>query len=90
MINKNNKNVQITLDPESFKILDNLAVRLKTSKSIIIRNAIKVYAGKKYHAIKITYSTLQEVDQTELKPSSEKVTYTEEQIKEIWDGFLDK
>ena len=90
MINKNNKNFQITLDPESAELLESLAVRFKTSKSIVIRNALKVYSSKKNHFIKINYSTLQEVEQTELKPSSEKVTYTDEQIKEIWDQFLDK
>ena len=74
MINKNNKNIQITLDPDSFKILESLAVRFSTSKSIIIKNALKVYAGHKRHCIKLQYSTLQEVEQTELKPSSEKVT----------------
>ena len=89
-INKNNKNFQITLDPESAELLESLAVRFKTSKSIVIRNALKVYSSKKNHFIKINYSTLQEVEQTELKPSSEKVTYTEEQIKEIWNQFLDK
>lgn len=73
MINKNNKNFQITLDPESATVLETLAARLNTSKSIIIRNAIKVYAAKKYHSIKLQYSTLQEVEQTELKPSSDNV-----------------
>ena len=81
MINKNNKNVQITLDPESAKILDTLAERFKTSKSIVIRNALKVYAAKKTHHIKINYSTLQEVEQTELKPSSEKVIKPIEDIE---------
>ena len=71
MINKNNKNFQITLDPESATVLETLAARLNTSKSIIIRNALKVYAAKKYHSIKLQYSTLQEVEQTELKPSSD-------------------
>lgn len=71
MINKNNKNFQITLDPESAEILETLAVRFKTSKSIIIRNALKVYASKKTHFIKVAYSTLREVEQTELKPSRE-------------------
>ena len=70
MINKNNKNFQITLDPESANILESLAVRFRTSKSIIIRNALKVYSSKKLHYIKISFSTLQEVEQTELKPSS--------------------
>ena len=73
MINKNNKNFQITLDPESATVLETLAARLNTSKSIIIRNALKVYAAKKYHSIKLQYSTLQEVEQTELKPSSDNV-----------------
>lgn len=68
-INKNNKNFQITLDPDSAKILETLAVRFKTSKSIIIRNALKVYAAKKSHSIKLNYSTLLEVEQTEQKPS---------------------
>ena len=72
-INKNNKNFQITLDPESATVLETLAARLNTSKSIIIRNALKVYAGKKYHSIKLQYTTLQEVEQTELKPSSDNV-----------------
>lgn len=74
MINKNNKNFQITLDPESAQLLESLAVRFNTSKSIIIRNALKVYAGKKNHLIKLSYSTLQEVEQTELKPRQEKST----------------
>lgn len=72
-INKNNKNFQITLDPESAQLLESLAVRFNTSKSIIIRNALKVYAGKKNHLIKLSYSTLQEVEQTEQKPSSKNV-----------------
>lgn len=83
MINKNNKNIQITLDPESAKLLESLAVRFGTSKSIIVKNAIKVYAAKKSHNLKISYSTLQEVEQTELKPSSIKVM-TPEDDKE-WD-----
>lgn len=73
MINKNNKNFQITLDPESAQLLESLAVRFKTSKSIIIRNTLKVYAAKKSHSIKINYSTLHEVEQTELKSSEIKV-----------------
>ena len=73
MINKNNKNFQITLDPESASILETLAVRFRTSKSIIIRNALKIYAGHKKHTIKLNYSTLQEVEQTEQKPSGIKV-----------------
>lgn len=70
MINKNNKNFQITLDPESATILETLAARFKTSKSIIIRNTLKVYAGKKMHSITLKYSTFLEVEQTEQKPSS--------------------
>ena len=77
-INKNNKNFQITLDPESARLLETLAARFKTSKSIIIRNALNVYAGKKIHFIKIAYSTLLEVEQTEQKPSSKKVIETED------------
>ena len=73
MINKNNKNFQITLDPESALLLESLAVRFNTSKSIVIRNALKVYAGKKSHLIRVSFSTLQEVEQTEQKPSSKKV-----------------
>ena len=90
MINKNNKNFQITLDPDSATILESLAVRLKTSKSIVIRNALKVYAAKKYHRIELKYSTLQEVEQTELKPSSEKVTIQgnfEEEFKKLDEEF---
>lgn len=77
-INKNNKNFQITLDPESAELLESLAVRFKTSKSIIIRNALKVYASKKVHFIRMTYSTLLEVEQTEQKPSSKKVIEIED------------
>ena len=77
MINKNNKNFQITLDPESASILETLAIRFKTSKSIIIKNALKVYASKKAHFIRLSYSTLLEVEQTEQKPSSKKVIETE-------------
>lgn len=88
MINKNNKNFQITLDPDSTTILETLAVRFKTSKSIIIRNALKVYAAKKCHSIRLNYSTLQEVEQTELKPSSEK--FIEEPIdNSVWDQLND-
>lgn len=89
MINKNNKNVQITLDPESAKILETLAVRFKTSKSIIIRNALKVYSSKKNHYIKLSYSTLQEVEQTELKSSSiqGQQPMSPEDEKQ-WDKFL--
>ena len=85
-INKNNKNFQITLDPESAQLLESLAERFKTSKSIIIRNALKVYAAKKNHHIKLSYSTLQEVDQTELKPSSEKITNPN--WEEDWDKTM--
>ena len=77
-INKNNKNFQITLDPVSAKLLETLAIRFKTSKSIIIRNALNVYAGKKVHIVRMTYSTLLEVEQTEQKPSSKKVIETED------------
>ena len=91
MINKNNKNFQITLDPESANILETLAVRLKTSKSIIIRNALKVYASKKYHSIKLQYSTLQEVEQTEPKPSSIKVEQPmTKEDEEAWNSFMDE
>lgn len=76
-INKNNKNFQITLDPESAELLESLAVRFKTSKSIVIRNALKVYASKKVHYIRMSYSTLLEVEQTEQKPSSKKVIESE-------------
>ena len=91
MINKNNKNFQITLDPESAQILESLAVRFKTSKSIIIRNALKVYAGHKKHYIKLNYSTLQEVEQTELKSSSIQAQkpMTEEDDKQ-WNNFLNE
>ena len=85
-INKNNKNFQITLDPDSAKILESLAVRFKTSKSIIIRNALKVYSSKKLHHIKITFSTLQEVEQTELKPS--KVEPMNQEDNEAWERTL--
>lgn len=77
-INKNNKNFQITLDPVSAKLLETLAIRFKTSKSIIIRNALNVYAGKKVHFIRMTYSTLLEVEQTEQKPSSKKIIESED------------
>ena len=87
MINKNNKNFQITLDPESANILESLAVRFKTSKSIVIRNALKVYSSKKNHFIKVSYSTLQEVEQTELKPSSKKVI-DQEVSDEEWNNML--
>lgn len=89
MINKNNKNVQITLDHDSFTLLDSLAVRYNTTKSIIIKNALKVYAAKKEHLLKIKYSALQEAEQTELKSSSEKSIkpMTPEQEKQ-WDQFL--
>lgn len=86
-INKNNKNFQITLDPDSTTMLETLAVRFKTSKSIIIRNALKVYAAKKCHSIKLNYSTLQEVEQTELKPSSEK--FIDQSVSdEDWNNML--
>ena len=88
MINKNNKNFQITLDPESAQLLESLAVRFKTSKSIIIRNSLKVYAGHKKHFIKLAYSTLQEVEQTELKPSSIKVT-EDPNWEQHWNDILD-
>ena len=84
MINKNNKNFQITLDPESAELLESLAVRFKTSKSIVIRNALKVYASKKVHFIRMSFSTLLEVEQTEQKPSSKKVIENEEP-KLDWD-----
>ena len=90
MINKNNKNFQITLDPESAELLESLAVRFKTSKSIVIRNALKVYSSKKCHSIKMTFTTLQEVEQTELKPSKEKVTIQgnmEEEFKKLDEEF---
>lgn len=77
-INKNNKNFQITLDRESAELLESLAARFNTSKSIIIRNALKVYGAKKSHHLKISYSTLQEVEQTEQKPSSIKVMTPED------------
>ncbi len=91
MINKNNKNFQITLDPESAQLLESLAVRFKTSKSIIIRNALKVYAAKKNHHIKLSYSTLQEVEQTELKSSNiqSQQPMTEEDEKQ-WEHFLNE
>ena len=88
-INKNNKNFQITLDPESAQLLESLAVRFKTSKSIIIRNALKVYAAKKNHHIKMSYSTLQKVEQTELKSSGiqgQKPMSPEDEKR--WDKFL--
>lgn len=90
-INKNNKNFQITLDPESANILETLAERFKTSKSIIIRNALKVYAARKTHNIKLVYSTFLEVEQTEQQSSGKKVTnpnWEEEydrQLKELED-----
>ena len=87
MINKNNKNFQITLDPESASILETLAVRFRTSKSIIIRNALKVYAGHKRHTIKLNYSTLQEVEQTELKPSSKNVI-DQDVSDEEWNNLI--
>ena len=91
MINKNNKNFQITLDPESATVLETLAARLNTSKSIIIRNALKVYAGKKYHTIKLNYSTLQEVEQTEPKPSSIKVEQPmSKEDEEAWARFQEE
>ena len=85
MINKNNKNFQITLEPESATILETLAKRYKTTKSIIIKNALKVYASKKKHLITLTYyePTLQEVEQTE--QNNKKITDQEwdEMIKEL-------
>lgn len=90
-INKNNKNFQITLDPESANILETLAVRFKTSKSIIIRNALKVYAGKKAHTIRTTYSTLLEVEQTEQNTSSKKVIETDDpDWSKNWDKILEE
>lgn len=86
MINKNNKNVQITLDPDSYALLDSLAVRFHTSKSIIIKNALKVYSAKKSHLIKISYTTLQEVAQTEPKPNVEKTMSEEDE--EAWNELV--
>lgn len=88
MINKNNKNVQITLDPDSYALLDSLAVRFHTSKSIIIKNALKVYSAKKTHLIKISYSTLQEVEQTEPKPNVEKTI--DPNWENEWQTFIDE
>lgn len=89
-INKNNKNFQITLDPESAKILETLAVRFKTSKSIIIRNALKVYSSKKNHYIKLSYSTLQEVEQTESKQKDIKVIEQEDpNWEQNWDQMIE-
>ena len=91
MINKNNKNFQITLDPESAQLLESLAVRFKTSKSIIIRNALKVYAAKKNHHIKLSYSTLQEVEQTELKSSGIQAQQPmSPEDEKQWDKFLNE
>lgn len=89
MINKNNKNVQITLDPDSYALLDSLAVRFHTSKSIIIKNALKVYSAKKSHHIKISYSTLQEVKQTEPKPNVEK-TIDNPNWENEWQAFINE
>ena len=90
-INKNNKNFQITLDPESATVLETLAARLNTSKSIIIRNALKVYASKKYHSIKLQYSTLQEVEQTELKPSSDNsIKPMTPEDEKLWEQFINE
>lgn len=89
MINKNNKNFQITLDPESANILETLAIRFKTSKSIIIRNALKVYAARKTHNIKLVYSTFLEVEQTEPKPSSKKVIEPQSNDNDMtWDELM--
>lgn len=81
MINKNNKNFQITLDPDSSTILETLAARFKTSKSIIIRNALKVYASKKNHSIRLNYSTFLEVEQTEQISSSKNGTVSIEETR---------
>lgn len=69
MIKKENKLIQITLDPESLELLNSLAYRFHISKTDMIKQAIKYFAASKNHHYIVNLSKQKEE------------TYTNEEIK---------
>lgn len=57
MIKKENKSIMITLDPEHLELLNSLASRFHCSKTDLIKQALKVFAGSKNHVLKTYYQT---------------------------------
>lgn len=57
MIKKENKSIMITLDPEHLELLNSLASRFHCSKTDIVKQALKVFAGSKNHVVRTSYKT---------------------------------
>ena len=80
MIKKENKLIQITLDPESLELLNSLASRFHISKTDLIKQAIKIFAASKKHHYHVYINTNETVENIQSKT---KETVSDEQMEEI-------
>lgn len=85
MANKK-KRLELRLDPETSELIDTLLVRTGLTKSSLIKNALKVYAGtlKNGHIFTIRYKAEKRSISEEIeKPKNEDTRTFEELIEDL-------
>lgn len=86
MMTNKKKRLELRLDPETSELIDTLLVRTGLTKSSLIKNALKVYAGtlKNGHIFTIRYkSEKQSISEEIEKPKNEDTRTFEELIEDL-------
>lgn len=86
MMTNKKKRLELRLDPETSELIDTLLVRTGLTKSSLIKNALKVYAGtlKNGHIFTIRYKAEKQSISEEIeKPKNEDTRTFEELIEDL-------
>lgn len=86
MMTNKKKRLELRLDPETSELIDTLLVRTGLTKSSLIKNALKVYAGtlKNGHIFTIRYKAEKRSISEEIeKPKNEDTRTFEELIEDL-------
>lgn len=86
MMTNKKKRLELRLDPETSELIDTLLARTGLTKSSLIKNALKVYAGtlKNGHIFTIRYKAEKQSISEEIeKPKNEDTRTFEELIEDL-------
>lgn len=89
MMTNKKKRLELRLDPETSELIDTLLVRTGLTKSSLIKNALKVYAGtlKNGHIFTIRYKAEKQSISKEIKKPKNEDTRTFEELIEDLDNY---
>lgn len=89
MTTNKKKRLELRLDPETSELIDTLLVRTGLTKSSLIKNALKVYAGtlKNGHIFTIRYKAEKRSISEEIEKPKNEDTRTFEELIEDLDNY---